>query len=440
MATYFVASGGSNTAPYDTWAKAATSLQTALTAASSNGDIVVVQKDAIPTGDAELAADTTYTLAANIQVISATNDGGSAYTPSTMGTATWIGNSTTNRSITFAGGFAAYFYGLTLRVSGTSADSITLANTAGARFDYEECYFWQGSTNASSGIAGYTTRVYLRTTNCTFRFGATGQGLLPGAFWDIVGGSISADGSTPTTLFRPQAITGACVIKAVGVDVSLITGTLVAAIASGSAPMDVHFDRCKFGSGVVVLAAQSTYHGTRVLVTDCSSGDTHNLFGYYDQFGSLTSDTGIYVTSGAAAQSWKIVTTANASFATPFISPPIPVYNTGTGSVTPYVEIARDGSTTAYQNDEVWLRVMAKVTSGSTLATAYQDRMTVGGTPANQASGAGTGSWTGLSGTAWSGKIDSGSALTPAENGDISARIAVGEPSITVYADPYIRT
>ncbi len=52
--TFYVALSGSSTAPYDTWAKAATNIQTAVDAASS-GDIVLV-------------GDGTYTLAANISV------------------------------------------------------------------------------------------------------------------------------------------------------------------------------------------------------------------------------------------------------------------------------------------------------------------------------------------------------------------------------------
>jgi hypothetical protein len=48
MADYFVASGGTNTAPYDTWEKAATSLQTALTAATTNGDRVIIQYNGVP--------------------------------------------------------------------------------------------------------------------------------------------------------------------------------------------------------------------------------------------------------------------------------------------------------------------------------------------------------------------------------------------------------
>ena len=57
-----------------------------------------------------------------------------------------------------------------------------------------------------------------------------------------------------------------------------------------------------------------------------------------------------------------------------------------------------------------------------------------------QANGAGLGSWTGENATAWSGKIDSGSAVTPAEVGALRGRICVAATSATVYIDPQIRT
>lgn len=132
MANYFVASGGSNTSPYDTWAKAATSLATALAAATSGADNVIIQYNAVPSADAELAADTTYTVSSGVSVIAASNDGGSAWTPTAMGTGNWIGNSTTNRGLIMSGGATAYLYGLTLRVSGTTSDDIVLAGGAGS--------------------------------------------------------------------------------------------------------------------------------------------------------------------------------------------------------------------------------------------------------------------------------------------------------------------
>lgn len=443
MATYFVASGGSNTSPYDTWAKAATSLATALAAATAAGDVIVVQYNAVPSGDAELSADTTYTFAGDIWLLSASNDGGSSYTPTAMGTGNWIGNSTTNRTVSFGGNDRrAYVWGLTLRTAGSTADRIDLNGSAGGQFAFENCYLWGGNTASSDAIrlnssgAGCTKLI-----DCTWRFGSTSSTVSSNGTVDIVGGSITNAGSTPTTLF---ALSGITIINVTGMDLSLITGTLVgnAQVSAG-----LFFERCKFGSGVTVLASQ-TSNPTRgspwVWLSDCNSGDTHGIFGYYDGTGSVVSDTGIYFTSGAAAQSWKIVTTANATATNPFVTPWVDLYNTGTSAITPYFEILRDGSSTAYKDHEVWAEFSAKVTSGFTTATSSSDaatlanRITSGGS--DQAAGAGLGSWTGESGTAWSGKCDSGSSITPAEAGAIRGRIVVAAASTTVYVDPQIRT
>jgi hypothetical protein len=442
MADYFVASGGSNTAPYETWAKAATSLATALAAAATAGDRVIIQYNAVPSGDAELAADTTYTPAANIQIISASNDGGSAFTPTAMGTANWIGNSTTNRGIIIAGSDRISLWsGVTLRTAGASADDLSLSSSAtiGQQTRYEGCYFWLGGTNTSSRLNVTADRAYVECHDCTFRLGSTPQRIVfDGGKAVLTNCTLSSAGSTPTTAFAGSTFDAS--VTMIGCDLSIVTGTLIADCAQ---VLEFVFDRCKLGAAVTVLASQ-TSNPTRVsgsaLILDCASGDTQVFFGYYNALGSVVSDTGIYFTAGDAAQSWKIVTTANARFGAPFVTPPIARYNSTLSSITPYLEILRDGSTTAYQDDEVWARFQAKTTSGFTTASTYTDRMTVAGTPANLSAGAGLGSWTGESGTAWSGKIESGSAFTPAEVGDITVTIQVGEPSITVYVDPQIRT
>jgi hypothetical protein len=442
MATYFVASGASNTVPYDTWAKAATSLATALAAASSAGDIVVIQYDAVPSGDAENSADVTYTFAADsVSLISASNGGGSTWTPTAMGTANWIGNSTTNRSVSFSGvDLSAYIYGLTIRTAGSTVDSINLANSAGQAVFAEDCYFWSGNTASSTRInLTVTDANAARVKNCTFRFGATGQALGLNGANDIEGCTVSSSGSTPTTLVG-AVVSGKSLNRWTGCDLSLVTGTL---LPSNSGPMEHVFERCKLGSGVTVLATQTgnpTLASTRAWVLDCASGDTQGFFGYYNAIGQVTSDTGIYYTGGAAAQSWKIVTSSLASFANPFVTPWVDLYHTGTSSITPRFEILRDGSSTAYTNAEVWAEFSALVTSGSMLATIYSDRCGLSTTPAAQTTGAGTGSWTGEGGTAWSGKCDSGSSLTPAESGYLRGRISVSMASATVYVDPQIRT
>lgn len=447
MATYFVASGGSNTSPYDTWAKAATSLATALGAATAVGDVVVIQYNGVPSTDAEVGADTTYNIYNGIAIISASNDGGSAYTPTVMGTANWIGNSTTNRSINLNFGSLRskiFVYGLTLRTSGSTADSIVInSNSSGPNGPvvFEECYFWEGNTNSSGVIAARGPAAEVRFLKCTFRFGATGQGLQLDAKTELIECTLSSSGSTPTNLLSSPVTYGAGALFS-ACDLSLVTNTLVPAVSNSYRAI---FDRCKLGSGVVVLAAQSTLLGlSEVWVLDCHSGDTHMEFGYYNGLGSLTKDSAIYFTSGAAAASWKLVTTSYASRFAPFVTPWVDFYNTGTSAITPYFEILRDGSTTAYKDHEIWAEFTAKTVSGFTTATFHGDRASVanylsaGGS--DQAAGAGLGSWTGESGTAWSGKIDSGSSFTPAEVGYLRGRMVFGVASATIYMDPEIRT
>lgn len=448
MANRFVSSTGSNTSPYDTWAKAATNLATAITG-SASGDVFVI--DAAAPG-ADIAADTTWTFLGNASVIASTNSGTSTITPTTMGTTAYIGASgATSYNVGFAGAFRVYCYGVTFRVSGTTNKSITMSGTDGAHFEFDNCYFWLGTTNASGRItAGSTASVnvnaYTLFKDCTFRFGTTGQALLFHQRVDLLGGLISSAGSTPTTLMVGGS--AAQDVTWIGGDLSLITGTLVA--NNTNQAVDYNLIQCKLGAAVVLLATQTITNksSARVYLHDCNSGDTHGIFGYYDAFGSIVSSTGTYLTAGAAAQSWQITTTANCSFGTPFVTPWIDLYNTGTSAVTPELELLRNnGTATAYTDAQVWGEFAVKTTSGSTQSTLYTDKQALvdwaaGTAGTTLAAGVGTGSWTiASSNSPASFIVDSGAAVTPAENGAIRARVGVGLASVSnLFLDPQIRT
>lgn len=446
MADYFVASGGSNdgttsggTNAYGTWAKAATSLQTALAAATANGDRVIIQYNAVPSGDAELAADTSYAPPGSryVQILSASNDGGSAFTLTPMGSANWIGNSTTNRSINFCNGIDGriYAHGLTLRTAGSTLDTIVLASGAGTSLVFDSGYLWMGNTaNGVALTAGNNSGGQNDVTvkNTTLRFGATGNTLASNTgrlrFENC---AISSDGSAPATLISNG------ILSFIGCDLSLVTGTLVGNIAAATSYV---FQQCKLGAGVTVLATQTlnpTASAPTALVIDCASDDTHGLFGYYDALGSVVSDTGITYTGGAAGQSWKIVTTANATFANPFQTPWISLYNASTSAITPRFEVLRDGNANAFNNNELWANFLVKTTNGSTAASFSTDRMAILGSPNPQANG--TDTWDGENATHWAGKVDSGSPVTPAEAGDIRGRVCFGVPSEVAYFEPFIR-
>lgn len=446
MATYFLWSGATGTGSGANWTNAFTTYTAALAAATLADDIIKVHK----THTEELATDTAYTHQNHIEVICVDKDASDAL--ATMGTSAWIGHSTSNRGIEMRGAFRVYLYGVTFRIAGSTGDSMQLAQSDGAHFVYENCYLWIGNTNAASlfTAGGTDAQAFLHLKNSTLRFGATTQSLRANAKVLMEGGSVSPDGSAPSAFVTfTQNDPAGCTFDAIGVDLSHLGSNNLAGNATTSAAV-VRFSQCKLGTSFVLLATQTNLNrsSAEVYIFDCASGDTHGLFGYANAMGSVVNDTGIYFTSspnsvmtGASAtpSSWKIVTTPNCSLYTPFETPWLGYYNSTLSAITPYVEILRDGSATAYQDDEVWLDVMAKTNSGSTQSSLTTDRMTLLGTPANQDAGAGLGSWTGESGTAWSGKLQVAS-LTPAEVGHIQARIVVGEPSVTVYADPLIRT
>lgn len=254
----------------------------------------------------------------------------------------------------------------------------------------------------------------------------------------------SITGVNSDLLVRGSNIENGGLIEFVGCDLAAVTGTLVGNMTAGS--RSVRFYGCKLAAGVVPLAAQTVTNQVPVEVEllDCSAGDEHYHHAYYNALGSMVVDTGIYANDGAKYDgtngcSWKIVTSGLASRANPFITPWVSKYHSAKSAITPRIEILRNGSATPFTDAEVWVQLSAKATAGASLASIYSDRVAVGGTGTAQPAGVGLAGWTGEGGTAWSGKLEPLSAITPAEIGDLAARICVGEPSVTVYADPTIR-
>lgn len=450
MANYFVAASGSNTAPYDTWAKAATSLQTALTAATTDWDVIAIQYDGLPSTDGARTTDGTYTVSANCLIISSTNSGTSTITPTAMdGTTNFIGASGTSVGLTIAGGKIVFMYGIVLRNGGTLSKNIAIAGNDGAHYECESCKFLLGTTGSTSktifGPAGTAANAYVKLKDCSVKFGATQQGMQCCAETEIIDLVIEAGGSTPTTLFQASSSSqGDTTI--IGSDLSSYTSTtLVGNINTSSHTYS--FIGCKLPTSFTALASQTTVPNKgsgSVRILDSSTGGEHYKFAYYDAFGEITCLPDIYCNDGATYDgtnhySWKIITTGNCTYYTPFVTPWIEKRKVAGAAITPYLEILRDGSTTAYQDNQVWAEFALKTTTGSTLYEIFGDRMALLGSAANQDTGVGVSGWTGDAASAWSGKLVATASKTPQALGTLAARVCVGEPSITVYVDPTIR-
>lgn len=433
MTVRYVKSAGSNTSPYDTWAKAATTLATAIAAAGA-GDIIYVDSAYSESN----ATGTTY-APDGVAVISTSDTTNNP--PTTINSGASI--ATTGLAALFIN--AGYWRGFTFTAgSNSSSSTLTLAGADNLSVRLEDCACVLGTTNSSGSIttgvlSTAASNCLLGTRNCSFKFGATGQKIVVRSPWLEDGSTFAVAGSVPTTLFSGTTFPFA--MRFNGSDLSAITGTLF----SGSFATwgTAHLTNCKIGSGVTIIGAQTQDGSGEIFLTDCASGDVNYAFGHYDYRGKTEATASKYVTADGATYDLTnrfavTITGVNATFYQPYRSPWFDSYSAGGSSVTPYFEIARDGSTTAYKDDEVWCEVMAKVTAGNPITSLYTDRRAFLSSNANQAAGAGTGAWTGLGGTAWSGKVDSGGALTPAELGLIRGRVCLGA-NVAVVVDPQLR-
>jgi hypothetical protein len=172
---------------------------------------------------------------------------------------------------------------------------------------------------------------------------------------------------------------------------------------------------------------------------DCAVGDSHVDMLYVSPLGKMQVDTGKYADNniGDADLSWKITTTALASQSNPLVCPPISRRHRNTGSVTPWLAIAREDSASAFTNGEVWAEFSAKETDASVVMTVKSDKALDLATPTNQTTDADT-AWTGLGGTNWKGKVGE-QAFTVAEHGFIQGQLYVGLANAELRLDPQVR-
>lgn len=442
MAIYRVYSGATGAANGTSWTDAYTTFAAGLAAATTAGDEVWLASD----HNEQLTVDTTFSIPAahthqnplKIYSVSRADD--------TLAVGALIGHSTLNRSITIDGqATALWMYGVTLRIAGSANDLLVLANSNAQSATYEACTFDITNTNVGvriqTGVGARLTT--LKTIGCTFNWGNASQGIVAYSEWDSVGDNLSGGSVQITLLFAASTSSGGRIVTIIGGDLSNISTLVDVETGTGGGASIFHLHQCKMKSGVSLLSVTALGNDrTHVYLNDCSDGDVHYQFAYANDRGTLLLDTGVYANDAITQSplSWKLTTNAYASYAKPFVTPWIAKYHDGTAAIAPYLECLRSGSTTAYRDNEVWAETTAKVTTGSTRASFYSDRMAPRSTAADQASSSKTASdWTGEHATSnWFGRLGQ-SSLTPAEAGELCMRVCVGAPSVTVYVDPQVR-
>lgn len=385
------------------------------------------------------------TLASPSQLLSVTQTGAAGASALTAGAIVATGAGSYPISINGVG----YIHGITFSsgVGSGSNFSPVIAGGDNNHLVFEKCTIRLATSNASarlnfgSASSGIETSVEL--INSTLRFGATGHALVISQIkmtWR--GGGLHASTAAITTLIA-SLVDGAEVLFT-GLDLS--AGATSMSIINGSGintAGKVILRNCKMPaswSGSLFSAAPAGM-GLRAEMWNCSATDTNYAMWVEDYSGSIKHETTIVHSGGASDGdtpiSWKMASSANAEYpAIVLRSPEIFVPNTTTGaSKTLTVEIAQDGTTTALNDDEIWLEVEYLGTSGTPLALFADDaKADVLASATAQANSSET--WSGLSGT--NKKQSLSVTITPQEEGVYICRVCLAKASTTVYVDPKV--
>ncbi len=431
MADIHVDSAGSNTAGYDTWAKAATSIATAM-GAEAAGDRVLVgsaYSESVATINVAIAG----TAANPVQILSGTKGVTSGITALAAGALF----STTGTTHTWAGSF--YAYGITFRGTSSSSHDMVFGNSNPSIVTAESCAFEHsgggGSStiqfgNASDGGGGYAT---LR--NCTFKFGAAGQRLKALGWLHIVGGSWASGGTAPTGVFSMSSTRGSRVLCE-GFDFTNIATTANLCDGQGGSVAlfrDIILPASWTGAPV---ASGSVQEGQRVEMWNYRvGGSTWFRFWVRDSRCDLTPETTIVRTGGGSDSdgnySVKMVTTANCAWPSSVArSMQFVVPNTTTGSnITLTAQIIRD-SATNLTDREVWLEV--EEPDGTITTDACADVLT---SAADQSTSASSWTTTGMTNT---NEQQLAVTINASRAGPLLVTVCCAKPSTTFYICPKV--
>jgi hypothetical protein len=396
VATYFVKSGTGGTDAGTSWANAAESIAGLMAAqAIAGGDVIYVHN----THNYLAGAAITWTLPETgtglVQVICV--DGGDATGASLVGTT--VGSITTGAVESTNGNFAfalntsgvangaLFVHGLTIKAGAggnSSSADITIAAGAG-RIHFSACTIWVDSTSTTAvlTLSNAAAAAVVRCDNCTFRYGATAQGITLGAastfeFWNC---SISASGSSPTTLFNAFTGTRALTVECHSCDWSLATNLFTVATPSGGGAGTFRAWNCVIGTPTT--GTHAGYAGMTVELHACAAVDGTNgadVLAYYfeDACGTVEDSQSVYLTTGGAQgeqddgtdTSYSLVMTPSASCtkATPLYSPWVYALVSSTGDKTVTLKVAHTEAA-VLTTSEIWMEVEYMGEPGATGTT-----------------------------------------------------------------------
>jgi hypothetical protein len=442
MANVYVYSGAAGAADGSTWADAYTTLAAALTAKAA-GDDFWVADDHAETQASAMTMTSPGTLAAPCRILCARRSGGSV-PPVAADLRTTATITTTGNNAMIIGG-AAYIYGIIFS-TGTTAVSATCSIGGATQNDltFDNCAVRLGGTTTPHLFIGSTSNSIgcnIVWNNTTWQVAAAASTISAANgvnfTWKNTGATAAVTGATmPNILFGVGSSQNSGKVVCDGLDLNALSGkTLVAAMTKGG---DYFFKDCKLPASITIAAAQ-TASASNIHVIRSANGATAYTLEKHTYQGAQTTETTITRTGGAsingAAVAMKIVTTANAKYQAPFVSTPLVVANSTTGTNRTVTVYGIWGGGAVPNNDDIWIEVAYLGTAGSPVASfASTGKATV--LSANAATTADSSTWGGS--TTDFKMVATLSSPQPALAGEIYVTVKAGAASSTFYIDPKV--
>lgn len=434
MATYYVRSGAGGAGTGADWANAYTTLSTAFSGKAA-GDVFYVSEDHAQTQASALTLTAPGTPANPSKVICVDHNGSVPPVAADLRTTATVSTTGAN-SMEFAGTGVVYEGIIFQAGSGASAGSITFVAGAGSYRRWKNCGLVLNNTSASSTITMSTAVAgnYIELDNTYMSFGNTSQNLAVqfGRFvWKNTPSALQGT-AVPTTLFTYSA--SPIIIELEGVDLSAAGSGKTLFSNTGNITPQIMVKDCKINASVTIQGAPASPGGHFLdMWRTGASGVNYNIYRNRYQ-GNLIEETTIVRTGGASdgttPLAWKVVTTANSHWDSPFECPPIAIWNDTTGSsVTATVECR---GAAIPNDDEVWGDAEYLGSGASPLASFANDSKATRLTAAAAQTS---------SSESWGGSTSSfklAVTFTPQQKGWILFRVKVAKASSTFYIDPKV--
>jgi hypothetical protein len=346
--------------------------------------------------------------------------------------------------------YSAYFWGIEFHVGQGAASGTPLfysepaaANGPG-NVTYDQCLIKLAYASATGSriylgrhVTSYNGAANVHLINTNIEFTNASQRVAIGyGHLRVLSGAIL--GTAPTTLleYATNVANGSAVFT--GVDLSLVSGTLVD--PGNYAGSVLTFSRCRLHSSVTPVAGYAPYHHAPITLELCDYGVANYKLYSTDHQGYVQQETTIIRSGGASDGvtpiSWKMATNTYAHFLGPLATPWVATWVDSVGDgLTVQMEALLDANSSLLDR-EVWMETVVMATSGTPMGSFARTNTLGVFSGTNVATSAAEWVTTGLTNPF---KHKFTQIVTPMIKGLVTARICVAKDKLNLYVDPKIQ-